>query len=88
MIVTYALYPLEFSSLGLIFLKLKYIAMSYSIFRTPPRTNGADNSGNNCGTEPINEGDTACEMFLEMLVIAAAAALSPLHSQLPQYMPV
>ena len=37
---------------------------------------GVDNSGNNCRIEPVKEGDIACEIFLEILVIAAAGVLS------------
>ncbi len=36
------------SSEGLILLKLKYKTISYTIFNTPPITNGADKNDNDC----------------------------------------
>jgi hypothetical protein len=42
------IYCLLFSSGGLLFLKLKYNAMSYAIFSTPPNTNGADKNESEC----------------------------------------
>lgn len=58
------------------FLKLKYNAISYTIFNTPPITNGADKNDSDCNIYPANDGDTACVIFLEILVTPAAAVRS------------